>query len=56
VEVSAHKVRLDRELDRGSVIRPVGAMLVEINDEMIPAERRYIAAASLADLTATTSN
>ena len=31
-----------------SVIRLVGALLVEINDEMIAAERRYIAAASVA--------
>ena len=29
----------------------VGALLVEINDEMIGAERRYIAAVSVADLT-----
>ena len=33
------------------VIRLVGALLVEINDEMIAAERRYIAAASVAELT-----
>jgi len=32
------------------VIRLVGALLVEINDEMIAAERRYIAAALVADL------
>ena len=36
---------------RPSVIRLVGALLVEINDEMIAAERRYIAAASVAELT-----
>ena len=36
--------------DKHSVIRLVGALLVEINDEMIAAERRYIAAASVADL------
>ena len=54
--------RLNRELKRRtdvvqifpnpeSVIRLVGALLVEVNDEMISAEKRYIAAASLATLT-----
>jgi len=36
--------------DSASVIRLVGALLVEINDEMIAAERRYIAAASVAEI------
>ena len=36
--------------DTASVIRLVGALLVEINDEMIAAERRYISAASVADI------
>jgi putative transposase len=54
--------RLNRELKRRtdvvqifpnteSVIRLVGALLVEINDEMISSDRRYIAAGSLATLT-----
>ena len=54
--------RLNRELKRRtdvvqifpnteSVIRLVGALLVEVNDEMISSERRYIAAGSLAPLT-----
>jgi len=34
-----------------SVICLVGALLVEINDQMVAAERRYIAAASVAELT-----
>ena len=58
--------RLNRELkrrtdvvsifpDTASVIRLVGALLVEINDEMIATDRRYIAAASVAELTNNTS-
>ncbi len=54
--------RLNRELKRRtdvvqifpnteSVIRLVGALLVEVNDEMISADKRYIAATSLATLT-----
>lgn len=53
--------RLNRELkrrtdvvsifpDTDSVIRLIGALLVEINDEMIAADRRYIAAASVAEI------
>ena len=34
--------------DTESVIRLVGALLAEINDEMMAVERRYIAAASIA--------
>ena len=54
--------RLNRELKRRtdvvqifpnseSVIRLVGALLVEVNDEMISSGRRYIAAASLTAIT-----
>jgi transposase-like protein len=53
--------RLNRELKRRtdvvqifpnteSVIRLVGALLVEVNDEMISSDRRYIAAASITHL------
>ena len=53
--------RLNRELkrrtnvvsifpDTASVIRLVSALLGEINDEMIAADRRYIAAASVAEI------
>lgn len=34
-----------------SVIRLIGALLVEVNDEMISAEKRYIAAGSIAAIT-----
>ena len=54
--------RLNRELKRRtdvvqifpnteSVIRLIGALLVEVNDEMISAEKRYIAAGSVAAIT-----
>ena len=36
------------------MIRLVGALLVEINDEMIAADRRYITAASVAEIDGTT--
>jgi putative transposase len=53
--------RLNREIKRRtdvvqifpnpeSVIRLVGALLVETNDEMLAADRRYIAEASLTDI------
>ena len=37
------------------MIRLVGALLVEINDEMTAPERRYIAAATVAELTGGTA-
>lgn len=54
--------RLNRELKRRtdvvqifpnteSVIRLIGALLVEVNDEMISADKRYIAAGSVAAIT-----
>ena len=53
--------RLNRELKRGtdvvqifpdpeSVIRLVGALLVEVNDELVAAPRRYMAASTLTPL------
>ena len=36
--------------DPESVIRLVGALLVEVNDELIAAPRRYMAAVTLTDL------
>lgn len=36
--------------DPESVIRLVGALLVEVNDELIAAPRRYMAAATLTPL------
>ena len=40
---------------RLAIVLLVGALLIEINDEMIAAERRYIAANSVAELTTTPS-
>ena len=44
-----HSAIQDRLDPPSHAIRLVGALLVDINDEMIAAERRYIAAASVAD-------
>jgi hypothetical protein len=43
--------RVRPESDRRCVIRLVGALLAETNDEMITAERRYVPAVSVAGLT-----